>query len=469
MREGGRVRSPIFERGARVAVLGLGISGEAAARLASRHGGVVYASDASEAAGPRAAAERLGSLGIDSDVGTHDIERIVGCDVVIVSPGIGPATEVRRRIQAAGVKALAEVELAWRYLESRSIAITGTNGKTTTTGLVAHLLDAAGFSAAAAGNIGRPLSEIVLGSPQPDWVAVELSSFQLADQETVDPDVGVLLNLSPDHLDRYPDVETYYADKRRLFANATPSSQWVLNADDPATERLAGDAPGQRFHFSLVERPVRGAWLDPGGALRCTLPGRDGEEWGSAGDLRLLGPHNVANALAAGLACALAGASPEAIRKGLASFEPLAHRLQPIGERDGVLWVNDSKATNVTATGVAVRSFDRPVVLLLGGRHKGEPYSNLSAELQDRVRAVVAYGEAAPRIVSDLSSLVETLRVESGFDSVVRAAAELAEPGDVVLLSPACSSYDMFPNYVERGRAFEEAFQALGVSSGGAG
>ncbi len=459
-------RSPAFEPGTRVAVLGLGVSGEAAAVLSARRGGEVYASDVSDDPGPRAAAERLQALGIDAETGGHDLSRILECELVIVSPGIGPATDVRREIQAAGIRTIAEVELAWHDLESASIAITGTNGKTTTTGLVAHILAAAGLSAAAAGNIGRPLSDIVLSTPQPEWVAVELSSFQLADQETLDPDVGVLLNLSPDHLDRYADVESYYADKRRLFANARPTSQWVLNADDPGTSDLAEGVAGRRFHFSLSVRPDRGSWIDDEGTLRCTLPERGEEAWVSADELRLIGPHNVANALAAGLACALAGIPAQGIREGMRSFEPLPHRLQPLGELDGVLWVNDSKATNVTATGVAVRSFERPVVLILGGRHKGEPYTGLTADPESRVRGIVAYGEAAPRIVSDLSSSVRTLRVESGLEAVVRAAAELSEPGDVVLLSPACSSYDMFPNYIERGKAFERAFRELATRAG---
>ncbi|MEJ2090535.1 MAG: UDP-N-acetylmuramoyl-L-alanine--D-glutamate ligase, partial [Gammaproteobacteria bacterium] len=338
-------RQPAFESGTRVAVLGLGVSGEAAARL-----------DVCDDAGPRAATDRLRALGIDAESGTHDMDRIAACDLVIVSPGIGPTSDVRRQVLAKGIRTIAEVELAWRDLEGGSIAITGTNGKTTTTGLVAHILTTDGTEAAAAGNIGRPLSDIVLGFPQPDWVAIELSSFQLADMETLSPDVGVLLNLSPDHLDRYEDVDSYYADKGCLFANATSSSAWVLNADDPATDRLAGEAAGRRCHFSVSSRPAEGAWLDPDGMLRCRLPERGEETWGAAGELRLLGPHNVANALAAALACALVGTPGEAIQEALASFEPLPHRLQPIGERDGVLWVNDSKATNVTATAVAVRS-----------------------------------------------------------------------------------------------------------------
>jgi UDP-N-acetylmuramoylalanine--D-glutamate ligase len=456
---------PAFPAGSVVAVLGLGVSGEAAARLAAANGGIVYASDVSAGPVPTAAAERLASEGIDAETGGHDMQRVLSADLVVVSPGIGPTSEIRRRVSEAGIRTIAEVELGWRDLESRVIAITGTNGKTTTTGLAAHVLAGSGLRAIAAGNIGRALSEIAVQSPQPDWVALELSSFQLADQETIAPDVGVLLNLSPDHLDRYRDVESYYADKRRLFDSATSDSKWVLNADDPACTELASGVAGDRLHFSLRGPVDRGAWAGSDGILRCRL---DAEvEWMHTSDLRLLGPHNVANALAAGLACAVAGVAPEAIAAGLRSFEALPHRLQPIGERDGVLWVNDSKATNVSATGVGLRSFDRPVVLILGGRHKGEPYSSLSADLRHRARAVVAYGEAAPRIVSDLRGSVDSLSVESGIDAVVGAAAELARPGDVVLLSPACSSYDMFPNYRERGRAFEAAFRALPVAEGG--
>jgi len=458
-------RVPAFPAGSVVAVLGLGVSGEAAARLAASNGGIVYASDVSAGPVPSAAAARLASEGIEAETGGHDMQRVLSADLVVVSPGIGPTSDIRRRVSEAGIRTIAEVELGWRDLESRVIAITGTNGKTTTTGLAAHVLEASGLRAIAAGNIGLALSEIAVQSPQPDWVALELSSFQLADQETIAPDVGVLLNLSPDHLDRYRDVESYYADKRRLFDSATDASKWVLNADDPACADLASGVAGDRFHFSLRGPVERGAWAGSDGILRCRL---DAEvEWMPVFDLRLLGPHNVANALAAGLACAVAGVAPEAIATGLSSFDALPHRLQPIGERDGVLWVNDSKATNVSATAVGLRSFDRPVVLILGGRHKGEPYSSLSTDLRHRARAVVAYGEAAPRIVSDLRGSVDSLSVESGIDAVVGAAAELARPGDVVLLSPACSSYDMFPNYRERGRAFEAAFRALPVGGGG--
>ncbi len=459
-------RSRAFEPGAVVAVLGLGLSGEAAARLAAARGGRVYASDISSTAGLRHAAERLRSLGIDAEVGRHDEERILNADLVVVSPGIGPEVPIRRQIDAHGIRSIAEVELAWRDLESRTVAITGTNGKSTTTGLIAHVLEVGGRSAAAAGNIGRPLSDIVLESPQPDWVAVELSSFQLADTETVTPDTGVFLNLSPDHLDRYPNMESYRADKRRLFANAHPGSRWILNADDPAVLGLAVGVPGERFLFSTFGRVEKGACLGSDDLMTCRLPGRE-ETWLEAGTLQLLGGHNVANALAAGLACALAGVEAESIRQGLASFAALEHRLQPIGERDDVLWVNDSKATNVTAARLALRSFERPVVLILGGRHKGEPYTRLG-DPPSRLRAVIAFGEATPLIVSDLQGIVEVLRVEHSLEDAVRTADTLARSGDAVLLAPACSSFDMFDDYAHRGRAFVEAFRRLAAGQGSA-
>lgn len=464
----GAIREPAFAPGTEVAVLGLGRSGVAAARLAAARGGRVYASDVGSTPAVGAAAETLRREGIEAEAGRHDVSRVLSADLVVVSPGIGPETLVRRELGAAGVRTIAEVELAWRYLRSRVIGITGTNGKTTTTALAAHLLRSGGLDAEAAGNIGRPLSQIALAERQPEWVAVELSSFQLADLEQFTPESGLMLNLSPDHLDRYRDVASYYADKARLFANAGPRSQWVLNADDTAVLDVARNAEGERWHFS-VERPVeRGAWVGEG-ALWARLGVDTPVRWAEVQELRLLGRHNVANALAAGVAAGLAGCGGEAIGRGLRSFEALPHRLQPIGQRGGVLWVNDSKATNVAACAVALRAFDRPLVLLLGGRHKGEPYTTLLPELRRKARAVVAYGEAAPQIVADVGSEAPRLLVESTLESAVQAAARLARPGDVVLLSPACSSYDLFPDYEARGRAFEEAFRHLNGTEPGPG
>ena len=318
-------------------------------------------------------------------------------------------------------------------------------------------MSAAGLQATAAGNIGRPLADVALASERFQWLSVEVSSFQLHDSPHFAPEVGVLTNLAPDHLDRYPSAEAYYADKRLLFRNASGDDVWVLNADDPLVLELAQGVPGRRFHFSL-EKPAD-AWYDkPKSVLRLereTLLRRD--------ELHLLGDHNVANALAAALAVREAGVSPTAIAKGLRSFRALPHRLEPVGEVDGggVLWINDSKATNIAATTVAVAAMDRPFVLLLGGRHKGEPYTRLAPLLADKCRLVIAYGEAGPIVEKDLGGGGK-VKLERGttFEDVVARARRAAQRGDVVLLSPACSSSDMFKNYEERGATFRRLVEA---------
>ena len=455
-------RAAAFEPGARVAILGLGVSGTAAARLARRQDAEVYASDAASGSGPRAAAEELRELGIDADAGGHDMAKILSADLVVTSPGIGPFSDVRQAVTRAGIPTIAEVELAYRSLRSRVIGITGTNGKTTATQLTTHLLTASGIDAEAVGNVGRPLSECALSERQPDWVVVELSSFQLADLDSFETEIGVLLNLSPDHLDRYRDLDSYYADKAKLFERASENPSWVLNAEDAAVLELADVAAGQRYLFSTEREIELGAWIDSEGALLGRMEsGSAPRRWATLNDLRLLGPHNRANALAACVAAVLAGADPDRIPDALRSYEGLPHRLQPVAERAGVLWVDDSKATNVAAAVAAVTAFDRPVILLLGGRHKGQPYNAIAEAARGRARVVIAFGEAAPLIVPVLQDAVEVVITESGLDAAVRTAAGMAESGDVVLLAPACSSYDMFPDYAARGRAFEAAVLAL--------
>jgi UDP-N-acetylmuramoylalanine--D-glutamate ligase len=277
-------------------------------------------------------------------------------------------------------------------------------------------------------------------------------------------DIGALLNLAPDHLDRYRDLQAYYADKRRLFAAGREDTGWILNADDAAVLDLASGAAGtERYLFSVEEEVERGAWLAKDGTLTARLGDGDGdrETWLPAAEIPLIGPHNVANALAAGLAARIAGSPAEAVKEGLRRAKGLPHRLAEVAERGGVTWINDSKATNVAAATAAVRSFDRPIVLMLGGRHKGEPYTAIAAAAADRLRAIVAFGEAAPKIVAELDGVAPEVSVENGMDAAVRAAARHARAGDVVLFSPACSSFDMYPNYEVRGEAFARAVRAL--------
>ena len=448
----------------RVSILGLGASGTAAARLALSQGEEVHVSDLRTDPEVDAAGAELRKLGARVDLGSHDVDVISGADLVVVSPGIPPAAPVLRALRERGIRWISEPEFAVRFYSGSLIAVTGTNGKTTTAALTAHLLAEGGVVVGLGGNIGGGLgpaaSELALLDPQPDWVVLEVSSFQLADIDTFQPDIGVLTNLAPDHQDRYADLASYYADKSRIFDNAVPESRWVLNRDQPEVAELAGDVVGERYWFGLEGNGFRGGYLRDGvltldvgsGPVALLAPG----------EMQLLGRHNVANALTASVTAALAGASVEAIRTGLRSFRALPHRLEPVGQRDGVLWVNDSKATNVAAARSAVLSLlpapmqtgEGLVVLLLGGMDKRESLDELAGVLPGRVRAVVCYGEVGRRFADALDGLVPVVRSTGSFDEAVAAGAAAALPGDLLVLAPATSSYDQFRNYGERGDRF---------------
>ncbi len=443
-------------RGREAAVIGLGRSGRAAALLLAEHGVRVYASDRSDAPATADAATAIAGAMIDVQVGGHDLARIARAAVLVVSPGVPPEAPPLVAAREAGVGIVSELDIALTVLpQANLIAITGTNGKTTTTALIAHLLQAVGCDAVAAGNIGTPLSTFARRPHPPAWFALEVSSFQLHDTQRLAPRVGVLTTLSPDHLDRYPSVEDYYADKARLFRHASAASQWVSNADQAAVRTMVEGVAGHHATFSTNARDAD-AWYDRDvGELIL-----DHEVLLHRAELALLGDHNVANALAAALAVTRADpahAHPDArarIAEGLRSFRALTHRLEPVGEVDGVLWINDSKATNVDSTAVAVAGMARPTILLLGGRHKGSSYRALAPLLTPWVRHIIAFGEAAPLIEADLGNVVPVERCDGDFRSVIARARARAQRGDVVLLSPACSSFDMFENYEVRGAEF---------------
>lgn len=440
-------------RAGEVAVVGLARSGAAVTRWLRAQGVPVYASDLADTDPLRTAADELRRQGAAVDLGRHDLARIGRAAAVVVSPGVPPDAPPIAAARGAGREIVAEIDVAARALPAtRLIAITGTNGKTTTTALVAHLLQAAGVRAEAGGNIGRPLIELAAVSPPLDWAVVEVSSFQLHDAPHLAPAVGVLTNLSPNHLDRYASVDEYYGDKQLLFQNATKDSVWILNANDRALLDLARGAKGTHRRFSAAG--TADAWYDRKGA-RLVL---DGTALLDRRMLPLLGDHNVENALAAALAARAAGVDPAAIARALPTFRALPHRLEPVGEAGGVLWINDSKATSVAATVVAMRAMDRPFVWLAGGRHKGEPYTSLRPLLK-RARGAVVFGESAPLIVKDLpGTRVDTAE---SLEAAVGRARSIAQPGDAVLLSPACSSFDMFDNYEQRGDRFRALVKEL--------
>jgi UDP-N-acetylmuramoylalanine--D-glutamate ligase len=449
----------LFDRwrasGKEVAVVGLGKSGVSATLLLRSRDIPVYASDSGAGPSFDTWGRALREAGAEVQLGGHDLQRISRAAAVVVAPGVPPDVPALEAARRAGLDIHAEVDLGFVALRgARCVGITGTNGKTTTTSLIAHVMASAGLRAETAGNIGRPLCEVARSDTQPDWLALELSSFQLHDAPNLKPAMGVLTNLAPNHLDRYATLEEYYADKALLFRNADSSSLWITNADDPAVEKMTRAVPGTPLQFSIERRAD--AWYDRAG--RRLMLGDT--EVLRRSELPLLGDHNVANALAAALAASRAGCSGESIAKGLRTFRAIPHRVEPVREVNGVLWINDSKSTNITSTEVAIAALDRKFVLLLGGRHKGEPYSRLAGRLKDGCRAIVAYGEAGPLIVRDLGSSLNVVPAET-FADVLSTARELARPGDAVLLSPACSSYDMFRNYEERGERFRAAVEAL--------
>jgi UDP-N-acetylmuramoylalanine--D-glutamate ligase len=436
-----------------VAVVGLGRSGVAASRWLAGQGITVYASDAAATGSLEDTAGFLRGLGVTVELGGHDLPRIERASAVIASPGVPPDAPPIVMARRAGVEVVAELDLGIRILDrSKVIAVTGTNGKTTTTALIAHVLGSAGVPVAAVGNIGEPLTALAADPKCPEWIALETSSFQLHDAPNLSPVIGVMTNLAPDHLDRYADVAAYYDDKRLLFRNAEDSSVWVLNADDPAVLELAQEARGERRYWSL-EKPSD-AWYDRGGERlavgQTTLLPRS--------RLQLLGDHNVANALAAALASIATGLPSEAVAKGLETFTAPPHRLETVRTVAGVCWINDSKATNVSATAVALSAMTQPYVLVLGGRAKGERFDALSPG--PHCRAIVAYGEAAEQIAAEIRA-EERIEVVERFDDAVWRAGDLAVRGDVVLMSPACASFDQFGSFAERGDRFRQLVEGF--------
>jgi UDP-N-acetylmuramoylalanine--D-glutamate ligase len=451
--------------GKAVLVVGLGRSGAAAARLCAARGARVTVTDSRPV-------EALGNIavgldaGIARELGGHRRESFLAADLVVLSPGVPPLPEVAAA-RAAGVAITGELELAARFVQAPVVAITGTNGKSTTTTLCGAILAAGGRPTFVGGNLGVPLSEAV-GTPPagPGGVCVvEASSFQLETVERFRPLVGVLLNVTADHLDRYPDLEGYGLAKTRLFAAQTGSDFAVVNLDDELCDRLTRGVVARRLGIS-TRRPLdEGGWLDQT-SLCVRLPGGEVERY-PARPPGLVGRHNQENALAAVLAARLAGATVAEAQAVLLAFRPLAHRMELVAERGGVAFFDDSKGTNVGAVVAALSGFPRPVVLIAGGRDKGGSYQPLAAVMKEVGRGAVLIGEAAPLMASVLGEAVPVMQAASMDEAVLRAAA-LARSGDAVVLSPACSSFDMFRNYEHRAEMFRAAVKALERDEAGA-
>jgi UDP-N-acetylmuramoylalanine--D-glutamate ligase len=444
--------------GRTVAIVGLARSGVAAARLVRRLGARVLASDSSSRASLPAAARQLEGDGCRLWDGGHPAAAFEGADLVVVSPGVPLSLPALAPVKARGVPIIGELELSWRVMEADFIAITGTNGKTTTTALTFALLDDATRPALVGGNIGTALSEHALDFPGDGIVVAEVSSFQLEATARFQPRVAAVLNVTPDHLDRHGSFEAYVDAKARILANQSSADAVVLNADDPVAASLARRARGRVLWFSR-RRPVEPGVFVRDGWIISTLGGRD-EPIGPASAITLRGQHNVENVLAA-TACALwAEKTPAAIRRGIAAFRAVAHRIERVEDHGGVVFYNDSKGTNVASTIKALESFTEPVILIAGGKGKGQDFAPLGAAARGRVRHAVLIGVDREQLRGPLAAAGVGTEDAASMEEAVRRARAAARAGEVVLLSPACASFDMFQNFEHRGDVFKAAVRA---------
>ena len=445
--------------GKRLLVVGLARTGIVVSLLCAAYGARVTATDEKpESALPEVAA-KLRAAGVALELGAHNLETFVNQDLIIVSPGVPAKMPPLQLARNRGIPVWSEIELAWRLMRGKLVAITGSNGKTTTTALVGHILQSAKIPVLVGGNIGTPLLAKVEASSDSTVTVAEVSSFQLETIEAFRPDVGVLLNLTPDHVDRHGSFEEYARAKQRLFENMLDRDAAVLNADDPEVARR-GPAHGQVFWFSRQKRLAAGTFMR-GDQILFRREGSE-EVLMRRGDIPLRGEHNLENVLAASTAAILAGAPVGAISAAVRTFPGVEHRLEYVAEIKGVAFYNDSKATNVDATLKAIEAFPGSLFVILGGKDKGSPYAPLREPLREKAKRVLLIGAAADKIREELEGAV-TMEYAGTLDRAVALAFEQAVSGDTVLLAPACASFDQFENFEQRGRVFKEIVARLGT------
>jgi UDP-N-acetylmuramoylalanine--D-glutamate ligase len=443
--------------GKRVLVIGLARTGVATALFCAARGAVVTAIDLRSADELGEAAEKLRGAGVRLEFGGYAPNILQGQELVVPSPGVPADAPLLQEARALGLKIWSEVELASHFLYGQMIGITGSNGKTTTASLVGHILHAAGFSTVLAGNIGTPLIAHASETADHTIAVAELSSFQLELIENFEPKVAVFLNLTPDHLDRHKTLAAYGAAKARIFENQTEQGFAVLNADDSASSAYAPSRP-QVFWFSRKKNVQQGAFVR-GGKIIFRRAGNE-EEILDASEIPLPGAHNLENVLAAVVATRLAGAQPSQIAAGIRSFAGVEHRLEFVAEVQGVRYYNDSKATNVDATLKALDSFPGRILVILGGKDKDSDYTQLRTALREKAILALLIGTAAEKIEKQVEGSVAIRRVGT-LENAVDSAFHTAHRGDVVLLAPACASFDQFQNYEHRGRVFKELVHHL--------
>jgi UDP-N-acetylmuramoylalanine--D-glutamate ligase len=449
--------SPFELRGKRVLVVGLARTGVATALFCVARGAAVTATDSRTENEIGAEIAKLRGSGVTLELVGHQEKTFLTQELIIPSPGVPADAPFLQSARAKRIAIWSEIELAYRFLKGRLIGITGSNGKTTTTSLVEHILKNAGYLTILAGNIGTPLIARVDASGDDTITVAELSSFQLELIETFRPNISVFLNLTPDHLDRHHTMEAYGAAKARLFENQTEEDSAVLNADDPATTPYAPSRP-QVYWFSRKQRVAQGAYVR-GEEIIFRRDGRE-EIVLTRGDIPLAGAHNLENVLAAVAAIRLVGADTGAIARGVRSFAGVEHRLEFVAEIRGVRYYNDSKATNVDATLKALDAFTGRILVILGGKDKGSDYTELQTSLRGKAILALLIGAAAEKIEKQIAGSVAIERAGT-IERAVEIASHAAQPGDIVLLAPACASFDQFQNYEHRGRVFKELVRQL--------
>jgi len=445
-------------KGKRVLVVGLGRSGVAAALFLKELGAQVTVSDTKTEEELASEIPALLDRGIAVETGRHGERTFREADLIVISPGVPVNVPQLKLARERGIPVIGEIELAARFLRGRIIAITGSNGKTTTTALSAQVVAGSGARVQVGGNIGTPAISLAPASTDASYNVLEISSFQLETIESFRPMIAVVLNVTPDHLDRHRDFEGYVAAKARIFENQGPGDYAVLNAEDPTCVRMAAMTKARVCWFSRIREVETGALVRDG---RIYWRDRNGEQAiMPVGDISLKGAHNVENVLAAVCVGMIVGCKPARIQQAVREFKAVEHRLEYVATVNGVEYFNDSKATNVDATIKALEAFPGNIHIILGGKHKGSPYTPLRSLLKQRAKRAYTIGAAAETIENDIRGAVECVRAAT-LENAIRRAAENAVAGDIVLLAPACASFDQFQSYEQRGQVFKQAVKAL--------
>lgn len=444
--------------GKKISIIGAERSGIGAAKLVKKLGGIPFVSDSADEKKLSKSLEKLKAEGISFEAGSHS-DKIFDCELMIVSPGVPSDAPVLLKALEEKIKVISEVELSSSVCKGKIIAITGTNGKTTTTSLVGHIFNECGKKAYTAGNIGSAFSEIALDVKEDEFVSLEVSSFQLDLIDNVKPDAAVILNITPDHLNRYGNkFENYIASKLKIYKNQDESDYLILNKDNESLIDSLTHYRSKSCYFSLHEPQLTGAYLFEGqiyyneeGELKFSFPGDE---------LFIKGEHNITNAMAAICAAKIFGLENESIKNALRSFKGVEHRLELVRVIDGVTFINDSKATNIDSVWYALRSFNEPLFLILGGQDKGNDYNKIKQLVIDKVEKIYVIGSSADKIFNFFHRFVK-VEVKKSLEEAVLTANKEAREGEVVLFSPACASFDMFDNYEHRGKVFKEAVNNL--------